>query len=447
MISIGATALTFIEKAGKVKGLATKVKSWVRDMLPTQDKDVRVLLERLCCRVDAMVRPMRFCWLWAADKESCVSDTVYHCRRTLLQVESFIRALATGEGKPPKSTDLIIVALKDHLKELDFCVQSLSLAIQIVTSCKSYHPLHQPTKKPFHISPSCLLQASTRLAEMHDTGGDVVTAAGTLLRRSPTEGAVWEVAVRRAAWKVHHDRKTRRYSMVVLDHTPATTDIKGNDRVATSEINGSSLEQSLNQSRGKVDMKNGSTEGTSRMQTFDLDGSIKFRTIGMEDFSDMENLFECKKSTSSGSNGSRSPEKDNGKKEETDAEKIRTQPQGFMWDHRVANNIRHHFAILLSTTHIPPPTTRKALAKAVLDGKEFQVENEGSQGVMERTGEMLAATTLQYITKLCIYENWARVNASKGETWTEPRHRQATDEELALVLTGCQIMDGPKASK
>jgi len=137
MISIGATALTFLDRATKVTGMATNIKSWVKDMLPTQHKEVRLLLERLCCRIDAITRPLQYCWLWATDKESCVSDTVYHCRKTLLRVEKFISSLvqeSNGRSSSSSSSssssvhraytkEEMLQELRNHLSDLDFCVR------------------------------------------------------------------------------------------------------------------------------------------------------------------------------------------------------------------------------------------------------------------------------------------------------------------------------------
>eukprot|EP00954_Amorphochlora_amoebiformis_P016955 1315948-Amorphochlora_amoeboformis.AAC.1 len=33
---------------------------------PLSNPEVRALLEKLCYRVDALGRPMRYCWLWAS---------------------------------------------------------------------------------------------------------------------------------------------------------------------------------------------------------------------------------------------------------------------------------------------------------------------------------------------------------------------------------------------
>ncbi|GAB5356409.1 hypothetical protein AAMO2058_000287500 [Amorphochlora amoebiformis] len=420
MISIGATALTFLDKARSMSGLATNIKSWVRDMLPTQDKEVRALLEKLCYRVDALGRPMRYCWLWASDKESSVSDSVYYCRRVLLRVEDYMRDLVNLDTKKrPKTTETVVSELRDHLKELEFCVQSLSLALQITTSIQN-HPSNfngytsQPQPRSHYmpssslgstwrisggISPSCLLQASQRLVEMKDTGGDVVTATGRLFIR-PNDKRIegqkgWRIGIPEAVWSIHHDRKTRRYSIFIQDLAPAA---------------------------GKQERPHKWGQAEKVRANFELERSLGIRSLSVDIFSEIVHFLTPSRDSKVGTNeslkgGSKSSPRYNG-----------SHPTGFLWEEKVANATRNEYAFVIASIS-PPATKNSPLSPATLPSPSSR-----------RSGANLGVTTMVYISRLCIYENWARSIATKSEytdkglSFSEPYHRHATDEELTLIL-------------
>uniref|UniRef100_A0A7S4DJP8 Uncharacterized protein n=3 Tax=Lotharella globosa TaxID=91324 RepID=A0A7S4DJP8_9EUKA len=441
MISIGATALTLFDKARKVSGLATHIKTWVRDMLPTQRKDVRILLERLCCRVDAMSRPMHYCWLWASDKDSCISDIVFHCRRALFSVDTFITELANAKqnSQLSKDPDKVVVALRDHLNELDFCVQSLSLALQIITSSHNGAPSIRPPTPSSHtssISPSCLLQASQRVLEMFDTGGDVVTAGGTLYQRKP-DATRWSKMLRSAVWKIHHDLKSHSYSIVVNDISPAPS---GEESTTPNSAHAHSSSAS----------KTRPGKGAGAM-TFALEPSLGFRRLAVDELEVICNL--CTKPETPSSEKGFVDVKAYGMPEAKPKEE--GQAAGFLWDYKVANNVQHHLAFIITT---PPPLTRSPILSGTppnvpsptgatppsLHLPEPRLGANGGGGEKAAGGAGLTVTTLLYIARLCMYENFdSSIQQDNGLGRREPRHRQATDEELTLLLSGQQIPREP----
>jgi len=401
MISIGATALTLFDKARKVSGLATHIKTWVRDMLPTQRKDVRILLERLCCRVDAMSRPMHYCWLWASDKDSCISDIVFHCRRALFSVDTFITELANAKqnSQLSKDPDKVVVALRDHLNELDFCVQSLSLALQIITSSHNGAPSIRPPTPSSHtssISPSCLLQASQRVLEMFDTGGDVVTAGGTLYQRKP-DATRWSKMLRSAVWKIHHDLKSHSYSIVVNDISPAPS---GEESTTPNSAHAHSSSAS----------KTRPGKGAGAM-TFALEPSLGFRRLAVDELEVICNL--CTKPETPSSEKGFVDVKAYGMPEAKPKEE--GQAAGFLWDYKVANNVQHHLAFIITT---PPPLTRSPILSGTppnvpsptgatppsLHLPEPRLGANGGGGEKAAGGAGLTVTTLLYIARLCMYE-------------------------------------------
>eukprot|EP00466_Bigelowiella_natans_P005356 jgi/Bigna1/75676/fgenesh1_pg.36_\ len=127
-------------------------------------------------------------------------------------------------------------------------VQSLSLSLHIISSTQQQHQQQHQLNKPLSsprgsvsVSPSCLLKASSRVVEMHTTGGDVATASGVLYRRTPAShvspvnrcpnpatgqpaptmrGGGWMVYMQWAKWSVHHELKTHKYSLVIQDLHP-----------------------------------------------------------------------------------------------------------------------------------------------------------------------------------------------------------------------------------
>mmetsp|Transcript_317 Transcript_317/g.450 ORF Transcript_317/g.450 Transcript_317/m.450 type:complete len:756 (+) Transcript_317:296-2563(+) len=526
MISIGATALTFLDKATKVTGLASNIKSWVKDMLPTQHKEVRLLLERLCCRVDAITRPMQYCWLWASDKESCVSDTVYHCRKTLLRVEEFVSGLVHSRngaaGGKTRNVERTLRDLRDHLRDLDFCVQSLSLSLHIVstTQQQQFHPynaqfgisnhqhqinLTQPPQ-PLSISPSCLLKASSRLSEMHTTGGDVATASGTLFRRVPaglthdhdsSASSSWDVYIKSAVWCVHHDLKMHKYSLVIQDCSPISTAMReetkstrttGRENASIKQhgIAGSSdsMSASLSMSMSLHEPAHDESSRNKVTLSFELEPSLNFRRISPGEMVASEDSASNSKADMKGLHGDLSEiVKVNGYGEEEQPSK---HAEGFIWEARVANVTQYEYAFILSVNDSPSPAggARSSTIASAVGHKhrhriqqdrsmssyastpsEIEVSSSGfrkwqhtnSPGIPLETregrggGEGLAVTTLLYISRLCMYENFAgkglrNDSPYKGECnlggsgvamgveELEPLHTYASDEELAILL-------------
>ncbi len=181
MLSIGASALALLDRASKVRGIADQIKGWVSGVVPSQKREVRVLLERLCRRVQALAQPLQFCWLWSQNKGSSVSESVYHGRRLLCQVDAFVREWAEAEkkrGRGQADAQATVTQLREFLSELDFCVNTLCLSMHIVNAAAL-----QQRERDAAVSPASLLRASRRVCEMHGSGGDVVVIEGWLFER------------------------------------------------------------------------------------------------------------------------------------------------------------------------------------------------------------------------------------------------------------------------
>ena len=87
------------ERARALTGAASHISSWISLLLSDVDGEVRVLLEQLVQRVDALTPALTFALGWSSDKGSAVSDVVFAAKSQLFRVEQFIHQCTKQKGQ------------------------------------------------------------------------------------------------------------------------------------------------------------------------------------------------------------------------------------------------------------------------------------------------------------------------------------------------------------
>ena len=87
------------ERARALTGAASHISSWISLLLSDVDSEVRVLLEQLVQRVDALTPALTFALSWSSDKGSAVSDVVLSAKSQLFRVEQFIHQCTKQKGQ------------------------------------------------------------------------------------------------------------------------------------------------------------------------------------------------------------------------------------------------------------------------------------------------------------------------------------------------------------
>eukprot|EP00808_Paulinella_micropora_P031462 g62314.t1 len=250
-LSLGmlTSALALFSSASSAKKTVTDVGSWIAKLLPQQDDaEVRYLLECLSRRLDVLAPVLSFCELWARDKGSAIGATVFHARSRLANVETFIRTCLLDPNRTQINNRAAMTdALKRQLADIDFALTSVNLAMQLVNSSSSLWAQQQQhlvfnsgqhaqqpqpaggvsrsacapsSTAPFGrvVSPSSLLAASQRLAEMGEQGGDLSVNGGRLLYLaapfsssscSAPVGISWETRYQHCVLKICHRLRRR----------------------------------------------------------------------------------------------------------------------------------------------------------------------------------------------------------------------------------------------
>lgn len=164
----------------------------VQRMLNTHDQYGTVSAQdskQLCAlqqRVECLVQPLNYLLLWSSGSNTAVQQVVTNAHQLLLSVCEFITK-ATKGSSAAMSPDKLQREFQHYFRELDFMVQAVQLAISVSqiqnTSAKS-----QST-----ISPSALIKASHRVAEMYNKGGDMCVCEGKLVWRLVGSEEPWEL--------------------------------------------------------------------------------------------------------------------------------------------------------------------------------------------------------------------------------------------------------------
>ena len=163
------------ERARALTGAASHIGSWISLLLTDVDGEVRQLLEQLVHRVDALTPALHFALAWSSDKGSAVSDVVFQAKAELFRVEQFIALCGRQQGQVKLlDREWLIRHLHLHLRELEFSISAVNLAVSLVNASRPTQP------SAAVLSTSALLRASDRLHSMTDTAGDVTCSYGAL---------------------------------------------------------------------------------------------------------------------------------------------------------------------------------------------------------------------------------------------------------------------------
>jgi hypothetical protein len=219
MLSLGSAraALLLYQNAHAVKGLSRYLVSFLRE---SNDGPLARQLDMLCARADSVCPALDFLSEWCSDKGSAVQTVLFHARDTLQRIERFLASIGTGVGATSSAStsgpvkgrgginaltegekDRIIEQINGLVRELDFSLNSLSLAISVVNAASAARPVlpagatyaASPNPSaipsadlPRYISPSCLLRASERMRSMAGGSGDLAVVYGSFWKQTST---------------------------------------------------------------------------------------------------------------------------------------------------------------------------------------------------------------------------------------------------------------------
>jgi hypothetical protein len=178
---------------------------FLRDLTSVNEQRVRRVLKKLEDRSDALEQPLGFCLVWCFDKGSAVADSVHQARSLLVAVERFLTDLATKSSATIESSiglkrslldsdfdsETVIAQGEEFLKELEYAVNALNLALSIVSASKSLQDMTKSSFRGAPLSYSSLLRASGRLVEMKDKGGHLTFNVGRLFEANVSEEKKW----------------------------------------------------------------------------------------------------------------------------------------------------------------------------------------------------------------------------------------------------------------
>ena len=135
-------------------------------------------------RLESMVQPLNFCVVWSKDRNSCIAPTIEYALDLIQNVMEFLdKVKFVSDDVDPfvRVLDPECREKLDHyLRELDFCVGSISLSVSIAKG----ESILQSTDAARFISPSSLLRASRIISDMTNRTGDLVVTKGSLFRKT-----------------------------------------------------------------------------------------------------------------------------------------------------------------------------------------------------------------------------------------------------------------------
>jgi hypothetical protein len=141
-------------------------------------------------RLESLIQPLNFCVLWSKDRNSCIATTIQYALELIQNVTDFLdKVKFVSDDVDPfvRVLDAESSQKLDHyLRELDFCVNSVGLAVSITkneSSCET-------SGSSRRISPSALLKASRIISDMSNRTGDLVVTKGSLFRK--VDPGSWE---------------------------------------------------------------------------------------------------------------------------------------------------------------------------------------------------------------------------------------------------------------
>lgn len=194
-----------------------------------QDAELASLLETLGARGDALLEPIEFLLQWTGDKGSSCSTCVFQARAAMQRIELFLEKTSRRKASAALKEDekaTLVKQMKRFLRELDFLVAALNLAVAVATAAEAQRPKLPanayiipstgggaagasstgslpapplPAEPARYISPSCLLRASERMKAMGvGMSGDVAVCYGSFYSQRSLQAGTFEKALQRA---------------------------------------------------------------------------------------------------------------------------------------------------------------------------------------------------------------------------------------------------------
>jgi len=242
MLSLGSARAAFLlyQNARAVTGAADHLSRYLVPLLrewSATDAPLARQLELLGARADSVCPALDFLLEWCSDKGSSLQNILFHARDTLHRIERFLASLGSGGATgalvagtlkarigggsgvanlTEAEKEQLMKQIDGHLKELDWALSSLSLAISVINASAAAKPVlpagatyllqQQPANAaaaapvadvPRYISPSCLLRASDRMRSMAGGSGDLVVVQGRFYRQT-LRGRTFADSIRKA---------------------------------------------------------------------------------------------------------------------------------------------------------------------------------------------------------------------------------------------------------
>jgi len=405
----------------------TDLTSWIQQNLPGLSKmknippKVRRKLEILARRIAVISPLLNYCLLYSQSRSSCTADAVLQTKEVLKQVHVFL-VECNKKGKLADSA-YMCENLEEHVRELEFCTNSLSLALSIIQISKaglaSMHETREPSagKEPelsldeekvggsgdmsprTTISLSCLIRASSRISERHHQGGDLCDVYGTLFLYEPKNRATpWVIKFQKAVLKVYRNRQRKVYELFAENaQSQSPTQLTPLDH-------GSLLP--VKSAKGKEPLR------------WNLSSSLMFcttseRLLGLEHPSNKNNdstpLNNC-----------------------------------FAWNELIANNVKKRYAFVIASDLAG--WDKSETSSPQKDGL-LKLSEPLPLGTRDPSSSTSGPLLFAYIARLCIYENDSpspsfsakpykdvRNGQSATNHQSAPLHLLAGDEALELIL-------------
>lgn len=202
MFTIGTAAYKIYsasQNVGSTLQTLTNYQKYVSDAIFNSPSEVENLhpqvkqnLDRLARRIQVLSSPLNYCLLWSQHRGSAVAETIHQCKEVLKQTYHWLHKCNKDKTKL-SDKEYMLKKLDEHIREIDFCLQSLNLALSIIqTTDNIITPSNNSLNNTSYISPSSLLTASNRIMAMHNSGGDVSVCYGQLFKKSIINNSGWQ---------------------------------------------------------------------------------------------------------------------------------------------------------------------------------------------------------------------------------------------------------------
>eukprot|EP01084_Bolivina_argentea_P284913 488435_1 len=173
---------------------------------------VKQNLDRLARRIQVLSSPLNYCLLWSQHRGSAVAETIHQSKEVLKQTYHWLHKCNKDKTKL-SDKEYMLKKLDEHIREIDFCLQALNLALSIIQTTADSNS-NYGNNTSWTISPSSLLTASNRIHAMHNSGGDVAVCFGQLFKKSIlSNNKNWLRIYRRSALKIYRNGIRRSYEL------------------------------------------------------------------------------------------------------------------------------------------------------------------------------------------------------------------------------------------